>query len=66
MRRGQCERNDIVAEVAAYVPVDDDGEPNLDLPPMLDLSGDRPYYCNNCDERFKWFSRVLEHLEPEA
>lgn len=66
MDERNCERDDLVVEVAAYVPVLDDGDADLTVPPMLEGSSDRPYFCNNCEEGFKWFSRAVEHLEQAS
>jgi hypothetical protein len=61
----QCNRENITVRLEAIMPVDNDGEPVGDVEQWY-FEGDRPYYCGDCDEEFKYMPDVLEHLQQQA
>jgi hypothetical protein len=58
-----CCIDDIRIEMSTSVSVDGNGEPILDWAPQLDPAGDSPYWCMACQDSFKGWDRVLQHLE---
>lgn len=58
-----CCQDDLRIELTVSVSVDSNSEPELDWAPQLGPTGDEPYWCMNCFEKFKSWERALDHLK---